>query len=418
MAVQSGTPAITPSRRTFLTGIAAAAALPLAASAEPLLSGEAKPSAAAAFHPDAPPFSPPGGVFIGSNENPLGPCAAARAVLTGMVPASGRYDRGGEKKLAGMFADQNGLKPENIGIYAGSFIGLYYAGRAFSSPTKSIVSPVPTFDSMFYGPDRKPVAPFHAVPLTADYKIDIKAMVAADPQAGVIYICNPNNPTGTSLSRAEIGWVLKNKPKDSIVIIDEAYIHYSTAETALPFVAAGEDVIVSRTFSKIYGLAGLRCGLIAGRPDLLAKVRPYQTNPMPVPAIQAALASLSEETLIPERSKYTIAVRQGVFDWLDANKFHYIPSGGNFFMVKVDRPGAEVTAALAARNIHIGGSRPMMADWVRVSVGTKEEMDQFMTEFKAVMALPSTGLPVKGSGRDMDGTSELRGYLDSDHWSC
>jgi len=415
MTVQSRTSAFTPSRRTFLTGIAAAAALPLAASAQPLLSNEAK--AAAAFHPDAPPYSPPGGVFIGSNENPLGPSAAARAVLADNVPRGGRYDRGGEKKLAAMFADQNGLKPENIGIYAGSFIGLYYAGRTFSSPTRSIVSPVPTFDAMFYGPDKKPVAPFHAVPLTPEYKIDIKAMVAADPQAGVIYICNPNNPTGTSLSRDEIRWVLKNKPAGSIVIVDEAYIHYSEAETALPLVAAGEDIIVSRTFSKIYGLAGLRCGLIAGRPDLLAKVRPYQTNPMPTPAISAALASLGEETLIPERKKYAVGVRQGVFDWLDANKYHYIPSGGNFFMVKVDRPGAEVTAALAARNIHIGGSRPMMTDWVRVSVGTKEEMDQFQTAFAAVMAVPSTGQPVKGSGRDTDGVSQVHGVYDGE-WSC
>jgi histidinol-phosphate aminotransferase len=363
-----------------------------------LLSSEAKSASGAAFRPDAPPYSPPGGVFIGSNENPLGPSAAARAVLANSVPSGGRYDRGGEKKLATMFAEQNGLKPENIGIYAGSFIGLCYAGRAFSSPTRSIVSPVPTFDEMFYGMDRKPVAPFHAIPLTADYKIDIKAMVAADPQAGIIYICNPNNPTGTSLSRDEIGWVLKNKPKDSIVIVDEAYIHYSEAETALPFVAAGEDVIVSRTFSKIYGLAGLRVGLIAGRPDLLDKVRPYETNPMPTPAIAAALASLAEENLVQERKKYAVGVRQGVFDWLDANKYHYIPSGGNFFMVKVDRSGAEVTAALAARNVHIGGPRPKMQDWVRVSIGTKEEMDEFQTAFAAVMALPSSGQPVKVSG--------------------
>ena len=415
MTVQSRTSAVTPSRRDFLAGIAAAAALPLAASAQPLLSSKAKTSGGD-FHPDAPPYSPPGGVFIGSNENPLGPSAAARAVLANAVPSGGRYDRGGEKKLASTFAEQNGLKPENIGIYAGSFIGLYYAGRAFSSPTRSIVSPVPTFDSMFYGPDKKPVAPFHAIPLTADYKIDIKAMVAADPQAGVIYICNPNNPTGTSLTRDEIGWVLKNKPKDSVVIVDEAYIHYSEAETALPFVAAGEDIIVSRTFSKIYGLAGLRCGLIAGRPDLLAKVRPYSTNPMPTPAIAAALASLAEESLIPERKKYAVGVRQGVFDWLDANKYHYIPSGGNFFMVKVGRPGAEVTAALAARNIHIGGPRPMMQDWVRVSVGTKEEMQQYQTAFGACLALPSTGLPAKGSGKG-DDTSQLHGLSDGE-WSC
>jgi len=137
---------------------------------------------------------------------------------------------------------------------------------------------------------------------------------------------------------------------------------------------------------------------------------------MPTPAIAAALASLAEESLIPERKKYAVGVRQGVFDWLDANKYHYIPSGGNFFMVKVDRPGAEVTAALAERNIHIGGSRPMMQDWVRVSIGTKEEMQQFQTAFAAVMALPSTGKPVKGTGKG-DDTSLVRSPFDGE-WSC
>ena len=403
-----------PTRRSFLTGVAAAAALPLAGMAQPLL--EAKTAASTAeFHPDAPPYSPPEGVYIGSNENPLGPSAAARAALAENVARGGRYDRGGEKKLAKMFADQNNLSAESVGIYPGSFVPLHYAGRAFSSPERSIVSAIPTFDSMFYGSDRKPLAAFHAVPLTSDYKIDVKAMVAADPKAGIIYICNPNNPTGTCLTRDEIGWVLKNKPKGSVLIVDEAYIHYTDAETALPFVAAGEDIIVSRTFSKIYGLAGLRCGLVAARPDLLAKLRPYETNPMPTPALTAATASMLETELVKERKQYTASVRQGVYKWLEENKYEYVPSTANFFMVKVGRPGAEISAALAQNHIFIGGPRPMMTDWVRVSIGTKEEMDRFQVAFKDAMSKPSTGAPVKAP-RDI-GMVEPESFFDGE-MSC
>jgi histidinol-phosphate aminotransferase len=409
----AGNPA--PTRRSFLAGAAAAAvALPSAGLAQPLLEAKSN-NGMAEFHPDAPPYSPPEGVYIGSNENPLGPSAAARAALSDNVPRGGRYDRGGEKKLAKLFADQNGLTAESVAIYPGSFVPLHYAGRAFSSPERSIVSPVPTFDSMFYGSDRKSLAAFHAIPLTSDYTIDIKAMVAADPNAGILYICNPNNPTGTCLTRDHIGWVLKNKPKGAIVVVDEAYIHYTDAETALPFVAAGEDIVVSRTFSKIYGLAGLRCGLVAARPDLLAKLRPYETNPMPTPALTAATASLLEPNLVEQRKQYTASVRQGVYKWLEANKYEYVPSTANFFMVKVGRPGAEISAAMAQNHVFISGPRPRMPDWVRVSIGTREEMDRFQVAFKDALSKPSTGAPVKAP-RDI-GMVEPTSFFDGD-MSC
>jgi histidinol-phosphate aminotransferase len=327
----------------------------------------------------------PGGVYINANENPLGPSAQACKSVIEMMPNAGRYDKGVEQKVVALFAEQNGLKPDNVGVYAGSFLPLHFAGLAFSSPQRGIVAAVPTFDAMFYRTDRKPIAPMKQVPLDANYKIDVKAMVAADLNPGIIYICNPNNPTGTTVSHDDIAWVLKNKPAGSIVIVDEAYIHYSDVQTAIPFVVAGEDIIVSRTFSKIYGMAGLRCGVVVARPDILAKIQNYGNNPMATPALTAALVSLQDSTLMPVRRKYNNATRDETLAWLTNNGYECVPSETNFFMVKVHRPGGEVTKELAARKIFIGGARPRMEDWVRVSVGKPDEMVKFRDAFHEIM---------------------------------
>src|SRR6202012_563587 len=128
-------------------------------------------------------------------------------------------------------------------------------------------------------------------------------MVAADPNAGVIYICNPNNPSGTITPRADILWALENKPAGSILLVDEAYTHLSDQQDVLDQVVAGKDLIVLRTFSKVYGMAGIRCGLAIGRPDLLAKLQAYNVNPLPITALAAAQASLDDPDLVPTRKK-------------------------------------------------------------------------------------------------------------------
>ena len=127
------------------------------------------------------------------------------------------------------------------------------------------------------------------VPLTSTYAHDVKAMLAAAPDAGMFYICTPNNPTGTLTSHSDIEFLLANKPKDSILLVDEAYIHFSDATTALDLVKADKDVIVLRTFSKIYGMAGLRCGFAIARPDLLEKMGAFSGwSAMPITAVAAA----------------------------------------------------------------------------------------------------------------------------------
>src|SRR5260370_9095824 len=136
------------------------------------------------------------------------------------------------------------------------------------------------------------------VPVAKNYSHDVKAMVGADPNAGLLYICNPNNPTGTTTTREEIEYALVNKPKGSILLIDEAYIHFSDAKPVLDLAAADKEVVVLRTFSKIYGMIVLSCGIAMARPDMLASLEPYVWNSMPVQGVRAATAILKYNVLI------------------------------------------------------------------------------------------------------------------------
>lgn len=327
------------------------------------------------------------GIFINSNEHPLGPAPVALDALAGLDTLAGRYGMAFASKLEATFARQNGLTPDQVQVHPGSFMPLRSVAFAYSSAERPIAYFEPTFDSGFLGRDNRAVTRAVAVPLTApDFAVDVKKLLAAAPNAGVYYLCNPNNPTGLTTSRADIEWLLVNKPKGSILLIDEAYIHFSDAQSCLDLVAKGADVLVTRTFSKAYGLAGLRCGLIAGRKDLLDGLLDYGVNITPMPAVVAAEASLLDPRLLPERKAMNKAVRDDLFAWLDRQGRRYLPSQASFAMIHTGKPGAEVTAALAAQKIFIGGPRKYMDDWVRVSIGTQAEMDAFKAAFAKVVA--------------------------------
>ena len=179
-----------------------------------------------------------------------------------------------QEELAETFARLEGLNPESVAPFAGSSEPLHYTVLAFTSKDKPLVIADPGYEAPMWAA-KVSGAPILKVPL-ADPKgastHDIKAMLAASTSPGVIYICNPNNPTGTVTPRADIEYAVANAPKGTILLIDEAYIHLSDAAPSLDFVKDGKDVIVLRSFSKLYGMAGIRMGFAVGRPDLLAKV--------------------------------------------------------------------------------------------------------------------------------------------------
>jgi len=329
-------------------------------------------------------------VMINANENPLGPSQSALAAIDASALTGGRYDaNGGLDKLVALLSQQMGVPEDHIAVYAGSSEPLHFTVLAFSSETKPYVTADPSYEAGMWAAQAAG-AKISKWPLTDTYGHDVKAMVAASPTAGVIYICNPNNPTGTLTPKEDIVWAAKNKPAGSVLLIDEAYIHLSEAPSCIDLVQQGQDVIVLRTFSKVYGMAGIRCGVAFGRPDLLAKLQRYGMNPLPVTAVNAATASLSEAELVPTRRKIIADTRISTFKWLESKGYKFIPSVSNCFMIDTGRPGKEVIAAMQAHNVFIGRTWPVWPNHVRVSVGTPAEMAAFQTAFEAVMSTPAS----------------------------
>jgi len=363
------------SRRSFLhLSAAASTAAAFRLMTEPMLAAAARRRVPA-----------PGAVVIDSNENPLGPCQAARDAMAAIIPQGGRYSDNLSDELVSTFAKIEGLNPDYVHATVGSTPPLALSVLAFTAPQKSYVTADPGFELGMNTAQYSGVRVVK-VPLTKSYAHDVKAMLAAGQDAGVFYICNPNNPTGTLTPRADIEYLLANKPKDSLVLIDEAYIHLTEAPSALNLVKADKDVIVLRTFSKVYGMAGIRCGFIIARPDLAEKVMQRGGwNFMPVTAVVAAIASLKDPNLVPERRRINATVRQQTFDWLTHNGYSFIPSESNCFMVDAKRPGQEVRDAMAKENVLIGRIWPILPTYVRITVGTQEEMQKFQTAFQRVM---------------------------------
>jgi histidinol-phosphate aminotransferase len=369
------------SRRSFLRTASATLA------AAPLLT-EAHFARAAAVELDVPEFNPKG-VYIDSNENPLGPCEAARKAVIDIVPNGGRYAFPLYGNLIKTYADQMGVPPSYLALYPGSSDPLQFVTMAYTSPTRSLVTADPTYEAASAAAAAVK-APIHAVPLAKDHSHDVHAMVTADPTAGVIYICNPNNPTGTVTSKEQIDYALANKPAGSILLIDEAYIHLSDTPSAIGHVQNGKDVIILRTFSKIYGMAGLRCGFAIGKPALLKKLEAFGMSPMPVTGMIAAQASLQDSTLVPKRKKMIADVRNDTFAWLRQNNYSFIPSESNCFMIDVKRPGIQIRKLMAKDDVFIGRSWAAWPNYVRITVGLPSEMEAFKVSFKKAMDTPVT----------------------------
>ncbi|MBW4037824.1 MAG: pyridoxal phosphate-dependent aminotransferase [Acidobacteria bacterium] len=381
-------PSIETSRRSFLRLAGLAATAPLMT--EGHLAWAAQKAAAKSTFPKLPHPSNPNAVMIDANENPLGPCDAALSAITAIAKTGGRYDATGcQDELTDLLTKEYAVPADHIWIYAGSSEPLQFTALAFTSPEHSYVAADPTYESG-WGAAISNGASVHKVPLTPTYAHDVKAMVAADPNAGLLYICNPNNPTGTLTPTQDILWALENKPKGSVLVVDEAYIHIAGCPSVIDQVAAGKDIIVLRTFSKIYGMAGIRCGVAIGRPDLLAKMMVYGLNPLPVTGVAAACASLKQPDLVPTRRKIIADTRNSTFAWLDAKGYKYIPSVSNCFMIDTGRPGRQVMAAMQQQDVYIGRSWPIWPTYVRITVGTPHEMQVFQTAFEKVMNSPVT----------------------------
>lgn len=334
---------------------------------------------------------PADAVKINANENPLGPCAEGAEAIHKIIPQGGRYRYEDTFEMATTLAEQEGLKSSMkpgasyVEAYAGSSAPLHQAVLAYCSKDRPFVKAEPGYEAgeraaKFIG------ASVVSVPLRkGTWDHDVKGMLAAAPNGGLYYICNPNNPTGSLTSKADIEWLVANKPAGSIVLVDEAYIHISpNAVKSTDLVAQDKDVLVLRTFSKLYGMAGLRAGAAIARPDIIEKIKPYTAGALPITGMVCANASLKVKNLITERRKIMGDNREDTLSFLSKHNVEFVPSESNCFMMNVKRDGKEFYAAMAAKNVYIGRVWPAWPTWVRVTVGSREEMAKFKQAFVQV----------------------------------
>jgi histidinol-phosphate/aromatic aminotransferase/cobyric acid decarboxylase-like protein len=310
----------------------------------------------------------------------MGPSKEGIEAMAAVGPLGWRYNPRAENlEFQGLLESTENVKPGYVDGYPGSSQPLAQLSPAFCSPTRSWVMGSPGYGN---GAGRWTGNKVVEVPLRPDYSHDVEAMIKADPNAGVYYICNPNNPTGTLTSRKDFEYILANKKKDAVLVIDEAYVHFGGEELmSTELVRQDKDVVVLRTFSKIYGMAGLRAGALYGRPDLLAKVSEFgKAGHLPVTATACAAASMKvRPTLMKERMAINKKNRDLAFEHLDKIGVAYIPSTSNFFMMSVKgMKGEDVGKAMAAKKVMLAGNRwPQWPQHIRVTVGTFDEMTKF-----------------------------------------
>lgn len=332
---------------------------------------------------------------LSSNENPYGPSESMLEAMNGAWKYSNRYGYP-DGDIQQMIADHHGVDPENILIGAGSGETLEVAGLAFLGHDKKVIGVEPTFTTVYRtatGIDADVIA----LPLTSDYRQDIAATIKATKRnyrdVGMVYLCNPNNPTGRIVPSREIRQLLDGIPEDVPVLIDEAYHHFiedPEYSTSVPYVLEGRQVLVARTFSKIYGMAGLRLGYGIAPKEMIDRMRPYSTGSVNALVKWGGVAALKDTESEAWVKKTTIALRKKTVAEVESMGYSVIPSETNFFMVQTGRPASEVRAEFRKRDIAVGRDFPPMLDHLRVSIGTEEEMGRFMTAWKEIFPVRSS----------------------------
>ncbi len=331
-------------------------------------------------------------VVLSQNTSPLGPCSQAVRASDAITPHLQHYwPHADELSLLGQAASKRfGVAQHFIKAWCGSSDPAFRTVAAFTGPTRGLVVADPSWELIFQSAALTR-APVFKVPLNHQYGHDVRSMLAADPHAGLYFICNPNNPTGTLTPHEDIVWLLAHKPRDAVVLVDEAYIDFSDAESCMPLVEQGHDIIVLRTFSKIYGMAGMRLGFTIGRPDIVEKLLPYgfPDSPLflPMNAVAAGTESLRTSDLVPSRKKANTHAREETFAFLREHDVAYIPSSSNCFLLDVRRPAAAFAAAMAQEDILVGRSWPIWPTRVRITVGSVHEMTRFHRALSKVMNL-------------------------------
>jgi histidinol-phosphate aminotransferase len=327
------------------------------------------------------------------NENPYGPPESVLKAMNRAFKYANRYGYP-DGDIVGEIAKHHGVKPQHVLLGAGSGEILDVAGSAFASNGKQVVGVEPSY-SFVYSHVASVNGKAITLPLTADYRQDIDALIRATRKhyrdVGFVYLCNPNNPTGRIVTKQEIRQLLDGIPEDIPVLIDEAYHHFvedSAYATSIPYVLEGRPVIVTRTFSKIAALAGMRLGYAIAQPELIARMTPYVSDSISAVVKWGGVAALKDTEAQARVKQVTLDLRKRTTSELVSLGYSVIPSEANFFMVHLKRPVRPVIADFQKKDILVGRPFPPMNEHLRVSVGTADEMRRFMVAFKEIMATP------------------------------
>ncbi|MDG5487647.1 pyridoxal phosphate-dependent aminotransferase [Sphingomonas sp. BGYR3] len=325
-----------------------------------------------------------GAVQIGANECWTGPFPEAAEAAAKIIAMGNRYDPANARgQLIQTVAAVDKVPESHILPWPGSGDPLVRSVISFCSPEKGLVTADPTFEAAWRAAAWLK-APLARVPLQPGKGADVRAMLAANPDAGLYYVCSPNNPTGTVTPMADIEWLAANKPKGSVLLVDEAYIHFHDGPTAAPLAAARDDVIVMRTFSKLFGMAGIRLGLTLAHPDLHKRMMRYDgfqvSGVLPITALACGSAAYPMADAIKARREEMNATRAMTVAALEQRGIAvHGGSAGNMIMVDwKTRPAKEMQAALLAQKVQIGRNWEIWPTVSRVTIGSPAEMAAFI----------------------------------------
>jgi histidinol-phosphate aminotransferase len=368
------------SRRKFaqLLGAGAAAAVvrpPLAFS---------KPA-----QPTATPSTAGGIVRLSANENPYGPSPKAFQAMNDVFGFACRYPDEHNNVLIDKLARVNSVNRDQILLGDGSAEILKLCAEAFTGKQQGkLVAADPTFEAIL---EQASVngAEVVKVPLNSSFSHDLPKMLAA-ARGGLIYVCNPNNPTASITPKTELRDFIAKTPRETMILVDEAYFHYADSsdyESVIPLVKDHANVVVARTFSKIYGMAGLRCGYCVAQTGTIKRMRPHQMwDSVNIMALAAASASLDDPEQVPKGQRLNGEVKAFTTSELDKIGYKSIPSQANFIMFDCKRPVVPLIQELKRRNVQVGRLFPALPNYMRLTIGKKSEMESFVSAFRQVIA--------------------------------
>ncbi len=340
-------------------------------------------------HARQPKGVPEGVIQLNSNENPYGPSKRAQRAISGARKIAARYPDALETEVIETIARLHSVAPEQVILGCGSGEVLRMADMAFLAPGQYVVVANPTFEAVLAYARVTRAEPVQ-VPQTADFRHDLPAMAAAcNLRTGLVYVCNPNNPTGTIVTRAELQTFLDRVPLSVTVLVDEAYHHFvedPQYASAFAFLEKHPNLVVVRTFSKVYGMAGMRLGYAVAAREKIAAMRQHLIwNNGNAAVLEAALASLADADHVPKHRRMNNDLRRWLCAELERDARRYIPSHTNFVMIHLGRDVGPVIDAFRSRNILVGRRFPSMDQWMRISIGTEKEMKAFLAALRQIV---------------------------------